>query len=276
MLLMLYLKTKPNLLISFNSICYCNHSTFGGLYLSIPRRRGFFILMFSYCSLKEQLPMSIPQRTIINRLCRKLLKYFFIWVLFVRSFFRTEMSYHISVFSMPIINCLFIYLSNLYPGQITGFTATWFFTFIGIQLLTYDELGSRISYHIFNSYDPILSVTYLILLQKKPIFMRYGSTSNFLFNTFIGKTSMTATGRAALIGAAFTGGTWLYNEHLNRRAMDQRAQADRAATAEQQAKARAYQNYQDSKKEFDSKPFFKKGAKPAWDENAWTNWSKSK
>lgn len=227
---MLYLNVKhqANLLVSVNSFRYNCHLTIGGFYFSNPLFRGF-LLTVSYCSLKEQLPMRIPQHSLIISICRRFLQYFFIWVLFVRSFFMTDMSYKICVALIPMINCLFIYLSNLYPGQVSGFTATWFFIFIGIQLLTYDEMGSRISHHILNSSDPILSVTSLIILKNKPIFTRYGSTSTFFFNAFIGKTAMSATGRATLIGGAFTGGAWLYNEHLNRRAMDQRAQMDRDA-----------------------------------------------
>lgn len=65
--------------------------------------------------------------------------------------------------------------------------------------------------------------------------MRHVATSA-IKSLVIGKTPMTATGRASLLIGVFIGSSWLYNAHLDRKAMDIRAKADREA-ADMRAKA---------------------------------------
>lgn len=65
--------------------------------------------------------------------------------------------------------------------------------------------------------------------------MRHVATSA-IKSLVIGKTPMTATGRASLLIGVFTGSSWLYNAHLDRKARDIRAKADREA-ADMRAKA---------------------------------------
>lgn len=223
----------------------------------------------------------------------------FLWVLYIRSYFLNQRtSYYFWCF-VPVITFIFICLTNKYPENFSAFSATYFFVWLGIQLSLYDELGSKISFNALNDMDPILSITMLTAFShKNNRLMRHVSIAA-LKAIIIGKTPMTATGRASLVAAVFTGGSWLYNSHLDRKAHDVRAENDRKANdvraendrkandtrAENdrkanevnQAKARAYNNYQDARKEYFAQPFYnKKGEKPAWDETKWEDWSKTK
>ena len=165
--------------------------------------------------------------------------------------------------------------------------------YLGSQLMVYDELGSRISHNLNYHSSPILSKEHLQYFLQHPNSIIRHISLTAISNTIIGRTYMTATGRAILIVGAFTGAAWLYNSHLDRKAANQRSNADRDVTVDgttaQQAetahevaerlaaKARAYQNYQDYKKEYNNTPFYKsRGPKPQWDETKWETWSKTK
>ena len=88
---------------------------------------------------------------------------------------------------------------------------------------------------------------------------------------------MSSTGRASiLVGGSVLFGIMI-NAHLDRVATDARAAADRSHSDLQKQKERAYQNYQDSYKQYVQTPFYKqKGKKPVWDEASWDDWSKTK
>jgi len=196
---------------------------------SLPTNKPYVFSKFNYCTIKDKLPMCLPQRSLLNILFRKFLKLAFIWVLFIRSFFLTPRSFYISLILITFISSSIAPLSHFFP-TLNQFTAVYFQVYIGIQLLVYDDLASRISSHLLTDPDPILCLTSLTTLSNSTNLIKRKVSVKAIGSLFIGKTPMTATGRAALVGAAFTGGTWLYNERLNRRAMDQRAQADRTAT----------------------------------------------
>ena len=220
----------------------------------------------------------LKQYSFLHKILRKFLKVIFLWILFVRSFFvKRDLTKMVVLYFIPATTLVFIKLSNEYPSLFSQFTAVYFYTYVGIQLITYDELGSRISHHILYGMDPIITVNELIKLANHENFLFNFAGTSGITGIFIGKTSMTATGRATLLAALFTGGTWLYNSQMDRNAADARSRADRDAADYREAKARAYQNYQDAKKEHTSTPFYKqKPVKPTWDESSWENWSKTK
>lgn len=60
-------------------------------------------------------------------------------------------------------------------------------------------MGSRISAYILNHPDPILSITMLVTLKNKNnvIARHFGFAT--VTNLLLGKTAMTATGRASLV-----------------------------------------------------------------------------
>jgi chitodextrinase len=85
---------------------------------------------------------------------------------------------------------------------------------------------------------------------------------------------VTSTGRASIAIGAVLFGTFI-NSALDRNAADVRAQADRETYAEINARKRAYQNFQDSRKSYESS-YQKHGEKPQCDEDNWKDWSKTK
>lgn len=230
---------------------------------------------------------------------RNIIRILFICILYMRSFFlKDRTSYFLALF-VPVITLVFICLTNKYPGTFTAFSATYFFVWLGIQLMLYDNIGSKISFHCLSEADPILSITALIIFSKKKNKLVRHVSIAALKSIIIGKTPMTATGRASLVAGFFTGGAWLYNSYLDRQAMDQRAnvdrksmdnraekdrqamnqraEADRQAASTLEAKKRAYINYQNARSEYFSQPFYKqKGEKPQWDDSKWEDWSKTK
>jgi hypothetical protein len=243
-----------------------------------------------YC----QLPVPIKTPRLWYKRFRKLLVIPCLWILYVRSFFIKDRTSIIVLYVLPMITCVFIFLANMFPDIFNGFSAFYFQMYLGSQLLIYDEIGSRISYNLYNHADPILSQQHMQpFLQHRNIIVRHMSFVS-ISNVIIGKTAMTATGRATLVVGAFTGSAWLYNSYREREAADLRSQADREAAnqraqqdrearifaaakaAREAAKIRAYQNYQDARRRYDNRRFYSKETKPQWDEDAWKDWRKSK
>ena len=106
---------------------------------------------------------------------------------------------------------------------------------IGTYLIAIDTIGSYISEIILNKKYTYLNNFFEIRDQNKYLLAGWSTI-------IIGKTPMTATGRAA-IGAGFiSGGVFLYNGHLQR-----------AHEISQAALWRAY-----------DKSYFRKGPKPVW------------
>lgn len=129
---------------------------------------------------------------------------------------------------------MFIGLSHLFPDIFSAFTATYFFIWLGVQLIFWDFIGSVVVTHINTNPDPIISITTLISLQNNHKFLR----KYIGFKTLImGSTPMTATGRASLIVGLCTGSAWLANSYFDGQAANPRAEADRQA-----ANQRAYAN----------------------------------
>ena len=177
---------------------------------------------------------------------------------------------------VPLITGIFICLHEIHPQLFSAFASCRFFLILGIQLIAYDEIGTRIAHNTLCEQHPVLSLTLLTRLSnKKNIIVRHISFSA-VTSLIVGKTPMTATGRASLMVGAFTGGAWLFNCYKDRQAANDRATADRQATETLAAKGRAFQNYQDAKKAHDLKPFYKKRSEPPqWDEDKWEQWKKT-
>lgn len=83
----------------------------------------------------------------------------------------------------------------------------------------------------------------------------------------VGKTAMTATGRATLIAGLFTGSCWLYSTAQDRKAANMRADADRQAasmsSASRAAEERAFRAYETAHETWRKKTF-KKGQEPKY------------
>jgi flagellar biosynthesis/type III secretory pathway ATPase len=188
----------------------------------------------------DHLPAKIRTQS-IKRLIKTA---FYFWILYIRSYFRSQQSSNIFILVViPCISVTFLSLANLYPDIFSCFTAFKFFMYLGVQLVVYDELGSRISQNILTDLDPVLQITTLVTLTKHPnIIIRHGVTS-VLYGIFPGKTAMSSTGRVALVTAAFTGSSWLLNCYFDRKAAAQIAKDNRKAaaqTAEDNRKAAAH------------------------------------
>ena len=230
---------------------------------------------------------------------RKLFTCVTFYILYIRSFFIKDVTHAFLTICVPGINMVLIFLSKFYPDLFNLFFTTYALLWIGLQLQIFDYLGSRLSSYILHDPDPIVSMTTFLLLTRHPnIVVRHVSAAS-VTSLVIGKTAMTATGRATLMVGLGTGTVWLFNCYLDRnamderatvdrkamderatadrKAMDERATADRQARSNDEAKARAYQNYKDSAASYNTTRFYKKkGDKPTWDEAAWENWSKSR
>lgn len=242
--------------------------------LNMPKKRSF-----SY------LPVKVKQYSFLIKILRKFLIIPCLFVLYIRSFFIKDRTHLFLMFFAPFTSAIFILLSNIYPDIFTIFSACYFYLWLGIQLMLYDTLGSHISFHALNDIDPVFSVTTLIVLKNHRNFIIRHISYSVFKSLVIGKTAMSATGRASLIVGTTTGGAWLYNSYRDRQAMDHRAAADRQAMDhraaadrhaqdQREAKMRAYQNYRDSLHQYNSTPFYKsKPEKPQWKENQWEKWS---
>jgi hypothetical protein len=87
----------------------------------------------------------------------------------------------------------------MFPENFSSFSATYFYMVFGTQLIIYDDLGSKISHNTLHGIDPIISKDWLVPLQNhKHMIVRHAVTHT-LKAIFVGKTPMTATGRASLV-----------------------------------------------------------------------------
>lgn len=133
-------------------------------------------------------------------------------VLYLRSFFVKENPDFLYI----LVLCLF-FLRLLFPESITFFTAFFFWVYVGITLIFYDLLGSTLSSYILDNPQSALATSILTgQLKYNNILIRHVWKKVFV-GMVIGKTPMTATGRAALIAGAMTGACWLVNSELDRR-----------------------------------------------------------
>jgi hypothetical protein len=199
------------------------------------------------------------------------LRFYFCYIYSLRAIFCEE-----SPWTFPILAAL---LELVHYLSLSELPHQSLYLLVGVNLMIYDQIGSFFS-QVFKD-DVILASIYLVVPFSNTPLRRFVGYKALLF----GNTAMSSTGRASLlVGGTVLVGT-LYNSYLDRQAAneraqldrqatDLRAQQDRQATAEMETRKRAYQNYQDAKKSYDSS-YFKKGDKPRWDENAYKSWSKT-
>lgn len=175
---------------------------------------------------KDKLPMPIHKYSFFYRLIRNILYYISLFFLILRTFFIEDRTMYFLKYIVPTITTCFLGLSHLFPDIFSAFTATYFFLWLGMQLILCDLIGSFVVTHIKTNLDPVLSVTTLISLQHNQKYLRRFIGFKALI---VGTTPMTATGRASLIVGVCTGTAWLANNYLDRQAANQRAAADRQA-----------------------------------------------
>lgn len=198
-------------------------------------------------------------------------------ILFVRSFFLKERPGFILFINLFYPTITLIIPTNL---EFNAFVHMRLLMIIGVYLIMIDYQGSVISKKILSSEKDSYLNKFLENRYNNTIkgaFVRAGLSA-----LFMGKTPMTATGRATMIGAVFSGGVFLYNEHLKRNHDKQQASAHHAHE-QQQASAhhiheqqqaeqqRAYSNYTYARDQYD-KSWFKKGPRPVWSEKDSSSW----
>ena len=158
-------------------------------------------------------------------LCKKMISYYAVFILYIRSFLIKDIGPQV-IYSFVI----FINLLRFFDPDLSMFTVTYLWLYLGINLIFYDYLGSSISMFIQENPTSYLA-TYLCVLKESHLLVKRHIGTQSFKALIIGTTPMTATGRAALIGAAVSGGSWFINEALKRRALSIENQKNREAAA---------------------------------------------
>lgn len=198
------------------------------------------------------------------------------WVLFLRSFFLKENPLFIYIISLVYPMCTLIIPTNT---AFDAFIQMRFLLIIGVYLISVDMVGSYISQLIISKKKPYINDFFQD--HKNNFYLTAGWSA-----VIIGKTPMTATGRAAIFAGLVSGGVFLYNGHLQRahetmQASQQRAHETTQASQQQAhetmqaTRQRAYQNYTYARDQYDNK-FVKRGPKPTWSEENYTDWCNPK
>lgn len=277
------------------SICGLSGLSFGGLIFSIPSIKvTFHNRFFSQKVMKYTIKfLQISKQYFIPL---TIIRLYICFIFGLRSLFIKE-----SPYTFPLIA---LFLEVMYYTSIIKLPHQSLYLITGFSLISYDNLCSLLS-KIFEENHELALIYLVVPFSNKPL-RRFISIKTFFF----GNSAMSSTGRASIIvGATVLGGT-LFNSYLDRRAANNRAESDRQAAnaqaelnrqasnaqaelnrqaanvqaelnrkvdIENQAKTRAYQNYQDARQEYNKMPFYKKkGEKPQWDEAEWHEWSKTK
>jgi hypothetical protein len=189
---------------------------------------------------KQNALIKVSEHAFYYRIGRLILRGISLWILYIRSWFIKDQTVRLVTIFIPLVTIAFIFLNKIYPNFFTYIQNIYFFIYIGSQLLVYDTLGSKISENILTSQNPLFSTTTLIVLahNKNPIIRHIFRHVNYSA-MFMGKTPMSAAGRAALIAGVFTGISYSINAHLDRTAANQRTALDRAAADQRAAADRA-------------------------------------
>jgi|SRR5580698_570162 hypothetical protein len=214
-------------------------------------------------------------------------KCFCTYIFYVRGLFTHPKGLVIFCYAiLPSITTLFITLHQEYPTKFSNLSYAQFCIVLGITLLTYDYLGSMISTILIEQKEHPLSLLLLPLLTKSKhgnIIKRhvYGTAFNAYF---IGKSPMTAGGRAALLAGICSGAAYLANGYFDRNAAnnrsaadrdaaDRRAGADREAAAREAAadraaarEARQFKAYENEFGVWKDQPADTRGPMPRWKE----------
>ena len=188
-------------------------------------------------------------------------------VLFIRSFFLVE---------RPLFLFFIISIYPLFTLFITV-DASWapfihmrLLIAIGLYLIGIDSMGSYLAKNInqFPYLIDFFSGRNTFTLEGKYLYAGWSAL-------IIGKTPMTATGRAAIAAAFVSGGFFLYNNHLQRVYDSEEAERQRTHESAEAVRQRAFANYTYARDQYD-KSYFKRGPKPTWSEKDFNNWSENK
>ena len=137
----------------------------------------------------------------------------------LRYFFRKERPEIIYIVGL-IIMCLSFFD---FSGHIILICYAYCCIF-GLNLISYDNLGSIFSEYLFNNSQSSFSLGFSYFLtsaqtHKYSIIRRFAHTAS-VTSLILGKTPMTATGRAylfvGLVGGTMTTSVFVYNQHLQR------------------------------------------------------------
>jgi hypothetical protein len=176
------------------------------------------------------------------------------WILFIRSFFIKEHPWLI-----PLL--LLLAHMNLYYQIWPIFDLTFimrFFLWLGMYCLAIDSLGSLISTYALSGTSNLFDQVLPLLTKKHSNIILEYYCSISVTALIIGKTAMTATGRAALGVGLISGAGYLINAQLdrqhqaeqNKQARDftaQEAQRQRDSTAQEAQRQRDYTTQQAQK-----------------------------
>ena len=191
--------------------------------------------------------------------------YYSSYILFVRSFFLKERPKFIVV-----INLMYPLYTFLIPTNVAfdAFIQMRILLIIGLYLISIDSLAGYISKIIVSQDHPYLN--HFFNNRDHNAYLSAGWSA-----IIIGKTPMTATGRAAIAAGFVSGGVFLYNGYLQRTHETSQAASQRAHESSEAARQRAYSNYTYARDEY-NKSYFKRGSKPTWSEENYTSWTDTK
>lgn len=206
-----------------------------------------------------------------NLLIKRMIRTYFIFILYIRSFFleeKPEFIYGVSI--------LLFLIKYTYPNSISFFQVTYIWLALGVNLIFVDLLGSQISNYALSEHGLWFTTYLTITLKNSSLNMKRHIGFKAASALIIGKTPMTATGRATLTVGFITGCGWLYNERLNRihqkeMAAEQRVHQEQEAIKQrvhqeqEAAKQRAYDFYKQQHEKWENKRF-NKGTEPKYDE----------
>jgi hypothetical protein len=181
---------------------------------------------------------------------------FFIFL--IRQYFSKERPWIIYAIGIIFMVNL-IYPAIFFP--VFGITHYIMFNLLlGLNLVSWDNIGSMFSDILINHPDTVFSTTYLTLTKKglnhPSIIVRY-TFSRAAAGVIFGKTPMTSTGRATIGVAVISGVGYMYNEHLNRKLEREKLALERDKFALERDKFE-YQKAQDAKADTE------KAAKKGW------------
>ena len=183
------------------------------------------------------------------------------WILFVRSFFLKETPYFIPI--MALLAHANLYVKVLPQYGITSIT--FLFLWMGVYLIAIDSLGSLISSYALSGTTNLFDQVIPFLTKERSSMIEIFYKSAGYSAILIGKTAMTATGRASLIIGGGTGIGYLINAHLERRhksfenektreATSREAQKQRDWASKEAQKQRDWQDYNSSWNPFKKPP----------------------
>jgi hypothetical protein len=181
------------------------------------------------------------------------------WLLFIRSFFINEKPWLIPL--MVVIFHLNVYL-EIFPF-FDMVRIAQFFLWLGIYCIAIDNLGSIISTYALSGTSNLFDNVIPFLTKERGNFVESFYKNSGYAALIMGKTAMTATGRASLIIGVLSGAGYLLNAQLDRNhqaaqntqnhdRQDKRDQRQRDFTSREAQRQRDWQDRKDKQKAYES------------------------